>query len=42
VTHTGQFSNQLLKNFKKIYELKAVIPVLMLQPVAIPKGLKVA
>jgi hypothetical protein len=31
VTPTGQFSNHLLERFKKIYELKAVIPVQMLQ-----------
>ncbi len=42
VTHTGQFSNHLLEQFRKIYELKAVIPVQMLQPAIQPKRLKVA
>jgi len=32
VTPTIQFSNQLLKSFKKMYELKAIIPVEMVQP----------
>ena len=42
VTPTIQFSNQLLEKFKKIYELKAVMPVQMLQPAILPKKLKVA
>lgn len=42
VTPTGQFSNHLLERFRKIYELKAVIPVQMLQPAILPKRLKVA
>jgi len=39
---TGQFSNHLLERFRKIYELKAVIPVQMLQPAILPTKLKVA
>ena len=42
VTPTGQFSNQLLERFRKIYELKAVMPVQMLQPAVMPRKLKVA
>ena len=42
VTPTGQFSNHLLERFKKIYELKAVIPVIMLQPAILPRKLRVA
>lgn len=42
VTPTGRFSNQLIERFKKIYELKAVIPVQMLYPAILPKRLKVA
>lgn len=42
VTPTGQFLNHLLERFRKIYELKAVIPVQMLQPAILPKRLKVA
>jgi hypothetical protein len=42
VTPTIQFSNQLLEKFRKIYGLKAVIPVQMLQPAILPRKLKVA
>ena len=42
VTPSGQFSNQLLQRMKKIYELKAVILVNMLEPAKLPKKLKVA
>jgi hypothetical protein len=42
VTPTIQFSNHLLERFKKIYELKAVISVQMLQPAILPRKLKVA
>jgi hypothetical protein len=42
VTHTVQFSNQLLEKFRKGYELKAVIPGQMLQPAILPRKLKVA
>ena len=42
VTPTGQFSNQLLERLRKMYELKAVIPVQMLQPAIMPTMLKVA
>jgi len=42
VTPSGQFSNHLLERFKKIYELKAVIPVQMLQPAILPRKLRVA
>jgi hypothetical protein len=41
VTPTGQFSNHLLERFKKIYELKAVIPVQMLQLAILPRKLRV-
>jgi hypothetical protein len=37
VTPIVQFSNQLMEKFKKIYELKAVIPVVRLQPAVLPK-----
>ena len=39
---TGQFSNHLLERFRKIYELKAVIPVQLLLPAILPGKLKVA
>jgi hypothetical protein len=42
VTPPGQFSNHLLERFKKIYELKAVIPVQMLQSAILPRKLRVA
>ena len=42
VTPTIQFSNQLLEKFRKIYELKAVMPVQMLQTAILPRKLKVA
>jgi len=42
VTPSGQFSNQLLERFKKIYELKAVMPVQMVQPIKLPSKLRVA
>jgi len=42
VTPIVQFSNQLIEKFRKIYELKAVIPVKLLEPAVLPKGLKVA
>jgi len=35
-TPTGQFPNHLLERFKKVYELKTVIPVLMLQTAILP------
>ena len=41
VTPSGQFSNHLLERFKKIDELKAVIPVQMLQVDIVPMKLKV-
>jgi len=42
LTLTGQFLNHLLEKFRKIHELKAVIPVEMLQPAKLPRKLKVA
>ena len=42
VTPTIQFSNQLMKSFKKIYELKSVIPVQMIQPCGLLRTMKVA
>ena len=42
MTPEVQFSNQLIEKFKKIYELKGVVPVIMLEPAKIPKRLKAA
>jgi hypothetical protein len=42
VTPIVQFSNQLIEKFKKIYELKGIIPVKLLEPAVLPKRLKVA
>jgi len=33
VTPTGQFSNHLMVAFKRMYDLKAVVPVVLLQSV---------
>ena len=42
VTPKVQFSNQLIEKFKKIYELKGVLPVIMLEAAKIPKRFKAA
>ncbi len=42
VTPTIQFSNQLMEKFKKIYQLKAIIPVRMVEPARLPGKLRVA
>jgi hypothetical protein len=42
VTPVRQFSNQLLASFKRIYELKAILPVKMLEKTATSKVRKVA
>ena len=42
VTPVRQFSNQLLASFKRIYELKAILPVKILEKTATSKVRKVA
>lgn len=42
VAHRGQLSNQIIERFSKIYELKGVLNVSMLEPALVPSGCKVA
>lgn len=40
VTPTVRLSNQLMESFKRIYDLKDVVPVRLLQPATIPYRLR--
>ncbi len=42
VARRGQLSNQIIDRFSKIYELKGVLNVSMLEPALMPSGYKVA
>ena len=42
VAHRGQLSNQIIERFSKIYELKGVLNVSMLEPALMSSGCKVA
>jgi hypothetical protein len=42
VAHRGQLSNQIIERFSKIYELKGVLSVSMLEPALLFGGCKVA
>ena len=42
VAHRGQLSNQIIERFSKIYELKGVLNVSMLEPALLSGGCKVA
>ncbi len=42
VAPLSQLSNQVMEKFKRIYELKPVIQVELLQPIRLPHPLKAA
>lgn len=42
VAHRGQLSNQIIERLSKIYELKGVLKVSMLESVVLAKDSKVA
>ena len=42
VAHRGQLSNQIIDRLSKIYELKGLLNISMLQPAILPNERKVA